>query len=196
MEEQLGAAAPVNESGLVDLARDGVEEAAHQEDGKADVQPQADVDDRDQAVGQAQLRGVDLHQRDHVRLERGAHGGEHQVIDGGNELMPHTADRVGGHGAQQRDERAYAHGNHQRVAQRGKEVHLLEGIAVIAPLKHRRQAEGIAGKFAGGLERVGQHQHQREQVEHRGDERQHQQNHGGITLLFQHYICTSRRDVK
>ena len=82
--------------------RDGVEEAAHQEDGKADVQPQADIDDRDQTVVHAQLGGIDLHQRDHVGLEGCAHGGQHQVIDGGNELMPHTADRVGGHGAQQR----------------------------------------------------------------------------------------------
>ena len=74
-------------------------------------------------------------------------------------------------------------------------MHLAKGIAVVAPLEHGGQAEGVAGKFARGFDGVDGHQHQREQVEHRSHQGQHQQHRAGIALLL-HHICTSRLDVK
>ena len=122
IEEQPYASAAVDHGSLIDLHRDGIQEAAHQKYREGHIETGGDVYDRDQAVGKAQPGRIELDQRDHECLKRSAHGGDHEIIEEGDEFAFNTADHVSRHGAKDGHQHANADREHKGICQCRKEV--------------------------------------------------------------------------
>ena len=186
LEEGLHGVAAVDDRGLLDGARDGLDEAREHEHGKA--RAEAEVDDGD-GPRPVELQGIGgLGQREHDHLERDDHREHAQVVHHAADQAVDTGDIPGGHGrtdedqgrGQQRDHQAVFDRTVERVVAKGHTLDIVlqahEGIG-------RRECEGI--EVDGGVRFQGVHQNDEDRVEIRdGDDREDDRQHGMGAAVF------------
>ena len=186
LAEGLEVAGAVDQRRLLELARDLAEERGEDVDGEREPERQRGEDEAEVGVVEPDV-GPDLEHRGGDRDRR--EGGDREEDRQDQELLrqPQTGERVAGERAEDQGEHGDGAGDDRAVAQRHREVVVLEDRGVVLQRRVRRQQVG-AGQVGPGLERRVDQPVEREQAE---DHDQHDRDPEQHTARSAHAFSSS-----